>query len=438
MSRAAALVLSRFPGLPLAELRQRILAGAVPVAALRGKTVTGGRLNAYHALSSTPDGVLEVSVAPADGTLVAPGSTFPVFVRVHDIAPVTNANVTLLTTSASSPIELRNNGIAPDATAGDGVYSANVTAPSGVAELTLKFAVSAPDKKPAELAVKLPLRPPPANDAFARRLPLAGPSATATGTSEGATREAGEPVHAGRDGGSSVWWTWTAPASGKAVVTTRGSSFDTLLGVYTGAAVDQLTRIAQDDDSGGNATSAVAFNAVAGTAYAIAVDGYRGAAGAVSLSVSLSPEQPGAAPSNDAFANAAPIAGPGWALLATNAGATRETGEPEHAGAAGGGSVWWRWTAPTAGTVTIATDGSSFDTLLAVYTGTKVEALTLVAADDDSGEGPRSLVTFTAVAGTEYRLAVDGKGAPRASSRCACRSSRRSPPRPTTRSPRVS
>mgnify|MGYP000951908318 CR=1 FL=1 len=66
----AALVLSRFPGLPLAELRQRILAGAVPVAALRGKTVTGGRLNAYHALTGTPDGVLEVSVAPADGTLV--------------------------------------------------------------------------------------------------------------------------------------------------------------------------------------------------------------------------------------------------------------------------------------------------------------------------------------------------------------------------------
>ncbi|MFM8334969.1 MAG: S8 family peptidase, partial [Opitutaceae bacterium] len=87
VSGVAALVLSRFPGLPLAELRQRILAGAVPVAALRGKTVTGGRLNAYHALTGAPDGVLEVSVAPADGTLVAPGSTFPVFVRVHDIAP---------------------------------------------------------------------------------------------------------------------------------------------------------------------------------------------------------------------------------------------------------------------------------------------------------------------------------------------------------------
>ena len=43
---------------------------------------------------------------------------------------------------------------------------------------------------------------------------------------------------AGREGGASVWWTWTAPASGRAVVTTRGSSFDTLLGVYTGTAVD--------------------------------------------------------------------------------------------------------------------------------------------------------------------------------------------------------
>jgi subtilisin family serine protease len=410
VSGVAALVLSRFPGLPLAELRQRILAGAAPVAALRGKTVTGGRLNAYNALTGTPDGVLEVSVTPAAGTLVPPGSTFPVFVRVHDIAAVTNATVSLATGSASAPIEFRNNGIAPDATASDGIYSANVTAPSGVAEFTLKFAVAAPDKKPAELAVTLPLRPPPANDAFAKRLPLAGPSATATGNSEGATREAGEPVHAARDGGASLWWTWTAPASGKAVVTTRGSSFDTLLGIYTGTAVDQLARIAQDDDSGGNATSAAAFNAVAGTAYQIAVDGYRGAAGAVNLSVSLSPEQPGAAPANDAFANAAPLAGAGLALLASNAGATRETGEGDHAGAAGGASVWWRWTAPAAGTVTISTDGSSFDTLLAVYTGAKVDALTAVAADDDSGEGPRSLVTFTAVAGAEYRLAVDGKG----------------------------
>ncbi len=405
----AALVLSRFPGLPLAELRQRLLAGVVPVAALRGKTATGGRLNAYQALAGTPDGVLEVAITPAPGTLVAPGSTFPVFARVHDIAAVTNATVSLMVPGAASPLELRNNGLAPDATAADGVYSANVTAPSGVAEFTLKFAVSAPDKKPAELAVTLPLRPPPANDAFAKRLPLAGPSASATGTSEGATREAGEPVHAGRDGGSSVWWTWTAPAAGKAVATTRGSSFDTLLGVYTGASFDQFTRIAQDDDSGGNTTSAVAFNAVAGTAYAIAVDGYRGAAGAVSLSVSLSPEQPGAAPSNDAFANAASLSGSGLALLSSNSGATREAGESEHAGAAGGASVWWRWKAPFAGTVTVATDGSSFDTLLAVYSGSALDALTAVASDDDSGEGPRSLATFTAVAGTEYRIAVDGK-----------------------------
>ncbi|MCE2863784.1 MAG: S8 family serine peptidase, partial [Opitutaceae bacterium] len=405
----AALVLSRSPGLPLAELRQRILAGAVPVAALRGKTVTGARLNAHNALTGTPDGVLEVSITPAPGTLVAPGSTFPVFARVHDIAAVTNASVSLMAPGAVTPQELRNNGIAPDATPADGVYSANVTAPSGVAEFTLKFAVSAPDKKPVELAVTLPLRPPPANDAFAKRLPLAGPSASATGPSEGATREAGEPLHAGREGGASVWWTWTAPASGRAVVTTRGSSFDTLLGVYTGTAVDPLTRVAQDDDSGGNATSALAFNAVAGTAYQIAVDGYRGAAGTVNLSVSLSPEQPGVAPANDAFATAAPLSGSGLALLSSSAGATREPGEPEHAGAAGGASVWWRWKAPSAGTVTIATDGSSFDTLLAVYSGSALDALTAVASDDDSGEGPRSLVTFTAVAGTEYRIAVDGK-----------------------------
>ncbi|MFM1749317.1 MAG: hypothetical protein RLZZ188_2983 [Verrucomicrobiota bacterium] len=370
----AALVLSRFPGLPLAELRQRILAGVVPIPALRDKASTGGRLNAFNALSGAPDGVLEVSVTPAAGTLVAPGSSLPVFVRVHDIAPVTNATVLVTVPGAATPVSLRNDGLMPDATAGDGVYSGRVALPATGADVALKFAVAAPDKKSAELAVTLPLRPPPVNDSFARRLPISASAPSVTETSEGSTREAGEPVHAGREGGASVWWTWTAPVSGKAIVTTRGSSFDTLLAVYTGA-----------------------------------VDGFRGAAGAVSLSVSVAPESVGAAPAHDLFANAAPLAGPVVALLSSNAGAGREMGEPEHAGVAGAGSVWWRWTAPAAGTVTLATDGSSFDTLLAVYTGAKVDALSVVASDDDGGEGPRSLVSFTAVAGTEYRIAVDGK-----------------------------
>src|SRR6266516_2922514 len=80
-----------------------------------------------------------------------------------------------------------------------------------------------------------PLRPAEVNDRFANRLPLSGTNLTVTGSNTNATKEAGEPDHAGNGGGKSVWWTWTAPADGEVQITTDDSSFDTLLGVYLGS-----------------------------------------------------------------------------------------------------------------------------------------------------------------------------------------------------------
>src|SRR5213082_3022325 len=74
------------------------------------------------------------------------------------------------------------------------------------------------------------------------------------------------------------------------VLTTAGSTFDTVLAVYTGSAYP-LTLVASNnddpstnlkDDYGGK-TSALTFSAVAGTTYKIAVDGLDGAAGSVVL-----------------------------------------------------------------------------------------------------------------------------------------------------------
>jgi hypothetical protein len=59
--------------------------------------------------------------------------------------------------------------------------------------------------------------------------------------------------------------------------------------------------------------------------------------------------------------------------------------------------------------VTVDTAGSNYDTLLGVYTGTAVNALTTIGTNDDaSGLGLRSRVTFTASAGVTYQIAVDG------------------------------
>ncbi len=113
---------------------------------------------------------------------------------------------------------------------------------------------------------------------------------------------------------------------------------------------------------------------------------------------------------NDNFASAQALSGNSGTLAAgwSNVGMTKESGEPNHAGDAGGHSVWYQWKAPHTGTATIDTFGSSFDTLLAVYTGSTVDGLTEVASNDEYGGGSQSLVTFNAVAGTVYRIAVDG------------------------------
>lgn len=90
----------------------------------------------------------------------------------------------------------------------------------------------------------------------------------------GATKEPGEPNHAKDIGGASVWWTWTAPASGVVNITTADSDFDTLLAVYTGSSLTSLVPVASNDDEDATQiTSEVSFFAQAGTTYVIAIDG---------------------------------------------------------------------------------------------------------------------------------------------------------------------
>jgi hypothetical protein len=120
--------------------------------------------------------------------------------------------------------------------------------------------------------------PPPANDNFSASQTISGCAGTTNGSNVGATRESGEPNHSpDNNGGSrSVWYSWTAPASGAAQITTAGSGFDTVLAVYTGNAVNSLSLIGKNDDfdPGQVLTSNVQFTASAGTTYRIAVDGY--------------------------------------------------------------------------------------------------------------------------------------------------------------------
>src|SRR5207247_6960637 len=117
----------------------------------------------------------------------------------------------------------------------------------------------------------------------------------------------------------------------------------------------------------------------------------------------------GIAPTNDAFSSAAPISGTSGSISGNNANGSKQSGEPNHAGNAGGASVWYNWTAPSTSPATFDTALSAFDTLLAVYTGNSVSGLILIASNDNvSTNNFRSRVTFTPVAGTVYHIAVDG------------------------------
>jgi hypothetical protein len=116
-------------------------------------------------------------------------------------------------------------------------------------------------------------------------------------------------------------------------------------------------------------------------------------------------------PANDNFANAQDISGDSGSITGSNVGATKEPCEPNHHNIPGGASVWYRWTAPIGGNATFDTFGSNFDTVLAVYTGDNLCSLTYIASsDDDPLGGLQSRVSFNAVAGTTYHIAVDGFG----------------------------
>ncbi|HWD18888.1 MAG TPA: immunoglobulin domain-containing protein [Verrucomicrobiae bacterium] len=384
----------------------------------------------------------------------------------------------------------------------------------------------------AHLSVRTANGNSPSADSFADRVsidPLVGP---VFGNNAGATSEPGEPKHDGKAGGASIWYTWHATFTGVISLTTRGSSFDTLLAVYTGADVAHLTLVASDDDSGGFFSSLVTFNVTQGVDYQIAVDGFQKATGDVVLglpagtgyrvlnagsalpvitqqptnqivkpggkitlkvvaassspltyqwyagstpiagantntltitnfqnssvgvyhalvangvgSISSAPaaisigldsqSASGAAAygSEDKFGEAVDLAAGGNSAATpphltaggdtrgntisqvfSTAGATKEPGEPNHCGQPGGASQWYVYTTPSAGTFHADTAGSSFNTILAVYTstGNSLSNLNAVACGyttNFTAKGQPSLTIPGVAANTKFYVVVDG------------------------------
>jgi hypothetical protein len=307
-----------------------------------------------------------------------------------------------------------------------------------------------------ELSLALNFTPAPANDRFDARTRWTGNSVTSPASNAGATREAGEPLHDGNPGGSSVWYSWTAPADGVAMLGTNlppvyaepswkgewlgspevrwdqyggGSGsvdaqilwpirpieiwpfwpfwsdldapppFSPVFAVYTGDRVDALTPVA--------AGAAPRFRVTAGTEYAIAFDGDRGTEGTVTLHLQFTPRPP-----NDDFAAAIVVAGNLVDAAGHTVGAAREAGEPEHGVAPGGPSVWWRWTAPWAGWAELSPASHLLPQPafgLAVFTGeaaTNLKAVATSAVEASGGGVSSTWPRFFARPGVTYHLLV--------------------------------
>jgi hypothetical protein len=271
----------------------------------------------------------------------------------------------------------------------------------------------------------------PANDDFASAEVLSAglPVVGVMGSNVGATKEAGEPGRSIPFGvepaGHSVWYRWEATSPGWVSVDTCGSGFDTMLDVYTGSLPGPIDVVRSKEgprtDCGAGGAQ-VTFRAEAGTSYAIRVDGNLSpqppdaVEGPIALEVEPTPS-----PANDAFSSAQTVTAeslenggffrvdvPGF-----NWNATKEAGEPNHAGDPGGASVWYSWTAPASGKANVVVLSGAFSSqigasdrgLLGVYTGTALGGLTPVGAPGFSAQE----VKLDVVAGTTYKIAVDGR-----------------------------
>lgn len=228
----------------------------------------------------------EPSLSPAQvAARIVEGSTTNALGSVGLGSP----NKLLFTGSASAPSPTTT--VAPPTTAPPTTTAPTTTAPTTSSPTTTAPTTTAP---PTTLPATTTTLPRPANDNFAGAATLTGASGLVEGSNVYATRELNEPNHGAASGAASLWYSWTAPSDGALVVSTGSSggaaytsTFDTLLGVYTGPAIGRLAVQAVNDDfalTSGQLWSRVSIEVTAGTTYNIAVDGWGGARGQVKLS----------------------------------------------------------------------------------------------------------------------------------------------------------
>ena len=224
---------------------------------------------------------------------------------------------------------------------------------------------------------------PPINDNLAKTSILTEAAAGAAGSNRGASLEPNEPRPLNLT--NSIWWKWMAPAAGWIQADTVGSTFDTVLAVYSGSNFSDLTLLASDDNGGPNNTSRLTFEAVQGTCYFFQIGSPLMRAGLARLNLGPAPTL-----ANGTRAGAESL--DSVLPLSVSGHTTRETE-----------SAWFTWTAPPPGQITqnahvlVDNVGSSFPAKLSVYK----ENGDLLATN-----GGSSYAAFTLAPGNTYYIEV--------------------------------
>ena len=248
-----------------------------------------------------------------------------------------------------------------------------------------------------------------ANDSFAQRIALTGASVSAIGYNLSATVEPGEPTL----GSHTLWWSWTAPSTGRVTVSSAGSDteFQKTMTVLEGSTLSSLIGIQQYVSNVSSYMPSLTFPVTSGKTYQIALGSTASSdGGSFVLGISLSTNtdinqlniNTEATGMNDLFGNRIRLSGSAVSSIGYGAFGTLEPLEP---GATGGGSLWWTYTPTAAGTVSLATAGSNtyYNKYLTVWTGNALSSLSQVARSSNTS---LPSVSFAAVAGQTYQISV--------------------------------
>jgi hypothetical protein len=247
----------------------------------------------------------------------------------------------------------------------------------------------------------------PGNDrcSFAR-LVTAGVHA---GSTERATLD-GMTTCGNSNNSRSVWYKFVANATAPLLITTCGSSYDTVLSVYDTNSCPSGTgsQIACNDDapSGspcGGTLSAVTINAVSGETYYIRVGGYQSSFGSYRLVIG---------PVNNQCEDAVAVGEGSYPFdnrFATTDGPVLNSCTNNGQDGQVSGDLWYTYTATQTGTLSVDTCGSGFDTKIAVYDGLPCDGRPVFIACNDDACGLQSRIDDLPMrAGKTYAIRVGG------------------------------